>query len=67
MPRLMHPTPQNSTSRPRTTSRAAESGFTGGRLLPFGGVLTPARVPEGALVPRDGGREPLADMKKGYQ
>jgi hypothetical protein len=29
--------------------------------------LTPARVPEGALVPRDDGREPLADMKKGYQ
>ena len=67
MPMLMRPTPQNSTSRPRTTSRAAESGAAAGRLLPFGGVLTELREPADFLDPCDDGREPLADIKKQYQ
>ena len=69
-PRLMRPTPQNSTSRPRTISRAAESAgadLAAGRLLPFGGVFTALRDPDDPLGPRDEELEPLADMKKGYQ
>ena len=68
MPAEIRPTPQNSTSRPRTTSRAADSGaaFFEGRALPLGGVFTaarePPREPDDPLELRDEELEPLPDM-----
>ena len=71
-PVLMSPMPQNSTSRPRTMSRAESAAdspdfavdFPAGRLLPFGGVFTPPREPPDPFEPPDDEREPLPDMNK---